>query len=263
MFCPSCRANNAEGAVFCGSCGARLATGAVASPPKTSGLAIASLVLGVLGFCCGLFSITGLILGIVGLLKIGRSAGQLGGKGLAIAGICVSGAALVFWPLILLPQAALLMPALARARTEARKAACMNNLHQVGLGLQVYASEHGGQFPDKLGDLSQYVPASEVFVCPADSRPMVSQSGLKTSYHYVGSLLPKADGAIMIMYDKKGNHPHGRCAQFVDARTEFISEEDFPSRLKESLELVKQHWDEYPPERQAAIEAFYEDRMPE
>ena len=81
MFCPSCRANNAEGAVFCGSCGARLATGAAASPPKTSGLAIASLVLGVLGFCCGLFSITGLILGIVGLVMISRSEGETGRAG--------------------------------------------------------------------------------------------------------------------------------------------------------------------------------------
>jgi hypothetical protein len=47
----------------------------------TSGLAIASLVLGCLGICPnGLTSIIGLILGLVGLNKINKSNGTVGGK---------------------------------------------------------------------------------------------------------------------------------------------------------------------------------------
>lgn len=66
-------------------------------PPKTSGMAVASLVLGIVGFFCGFFSaLPGLILGIVGLKKIRDSDGQLTGKGLALAGVCVSVAALAF-----------------------------------------------------------------------------------------------------------------------------------------------------------------------
>jgi hypothetical protein len=65
--------------------------GQSSSKPKTSGLAIASLILGIIGPCSlGLLSIVGLILGIVGLKKIKASGGAVGGRGLAIAGILVS-----------------------------------------------------------------------------------------------------------------------------------------------------------------------------
>jgi uncharacterized membrane protein len=60
-------------------------------------MAIASLVLGILGFLCGLSAIPGLILGIVALSQISQSRGQLTGRGLAIAGICVSAAVLLLF----------------------------------------------------------------------------------------------------------------------------------------------------------------------
>ncbi len=43
--------------------------------------------------------------------------------------------------------AAILLPALARAREAARRASCQNNLKQVGLQLMIYANEHNGKFP--------------------------------------------------------------------------------------------------------------------
>lgn len=44
--------------------------------------------------------------------------------------------------------AAILLPALARAREAARRASCANNLKQVGLSLKMYSSENrGGMFP--------------------------------------------------------------------------------------------------------------------
>ena len=64
--------------------------------PKTCGLAIASLVCGLVGPCTlGLASIAGLILGIVGLKKIKAGGGAVGGRGLAIAGVIVSVATLI------------------------------------------------------------------------------------------------------------------------------------------------------------------------
>lgn len=53
--------------------------------PKTSGLAIAALV------CVFLCMPLGLILGIVALVQIGKSNGQQGGKGLALAAVIISG----------------------------------------------------------------------------------------------------------------------------------------------------------------------------
>ncbi len=112
---------------------------------KTSGLAIASLVLGICGiFTCGLAAIIGLILGIVGLCAISKRAEQLKGKGLAIAGIVTSAIGIVLIPVILM---VLLMPALSRARSQAINIMSMNNAKQLCLAMAMYCEENEGSFP--------------------------------------------------------------------------------------------------------------------
>jgi Domain of unknown function (DUF4190) len=73
-----------------------------AGPPPNHGLAIASLVCGIIaivpGCCCGMFgapiSIMALIMGIIAISQINASGGQLGGKSLAIAGAICGGCGL-------------------------------------------------------------------------------------------------------------------------------------------------------------------------
>ncbi len=43
--------------------------------------------------------------------------------------------------------AALLLPALGRAKEEARATVCLGNLHQLGLALQVYTQENNNKMP--------------------------------------------------------------------------------------------------------------------
>lgn len=67
---------------------------------EKSGLAIASMVLGIISIVCSLsmifvflgfiLGIVGLVLGIVGKSKIKTSQGQIGGDGMALAGIICS-----------------------------------------------------------------------------------------------------------------------------------------------------------------------------
>ena len=41
--------------------------------------------------------------------------------------------------------AALLLPALAKAKAAGQRASCLNNLHQIGLAVQMYAEDYEGE----------------------------------------------------------------------------------------------------------------------
>src|SRR4051794_1992601 len=43
--------------------------------------------------------------------------------------------------------AGLLLPALSRAKENARMVQCLNNLHQIGMGLMFYADDFDGRYP--------------------------------------------------------------------------------------------------------------------
>jgi len=59
--------------------------------------------------------------------------------------------------------AALLLPALASAREQGRKAVCLSNLRQMGIALQGYANDNEGKIP--------YGPKAPPFTSPADFYP--------------------------------------------------------------------------------------------
>lgn len=138
-----------------------------AAPPKTSGLAVTSLVLGCLGLLtCGITSLVGLVLGIIALVRINKSKGQLGGQGLALAGTIVSAAFLLLAPI----PAAMLLPALAKAKQKATGIQCMNNVKQLNLGLVMYAGDNKDLFPSGTAWCDALIPylggSTNAFVCP-------------------------------------------------------------------------------------------------
>ena len=146
-----------------------LPTAASATPAKTSGLAISSLVLGILGIVtCGITALVGLILGIVAMIKVKNSGGKLRGGGLALAGTIVSGILLFLIPLMILP--AMLLPALAQAKQKAQEINCVNNEKQLALAIRIYSSDNKDQFPPAAtwGDAIKTAAGSErIFKCPA------------------------------------------------------------------------------------------------
>jgi len=121
-----------------------------AQPPQTKppgrGLAIASLVCGIGGLLtCGLSAIVGVILGIVALVKMSKAAAT-GGKGLAIAGLVVSGLGVLLIPVMGM-LAGILLPAVTRARHLAHKAVFMNNMKQLSVATMMYTTEQDGRLP--------------------------------------------------------------------------------------------------------------------
>jgi len=80
--------------------------------------------------------------------------------------------------------AAMLLPALARAREQARRGVCISNLKQIGLGVHMYAQDYDENFPafsiypstgvfyagQSLSLLiPKYVKDTGVFVCPSSA----------------------------------------------------------------------------------------------
>jgi len=147
MYCPKCGTENPDDAQVCSSCGSELPkTSATAENvvPKTSGLAIASLVLAVLSpLTCLMTAIPAIILGIVSLVKIEKSAGQLAGRGLAIAGIVIPPVVLPFVALLM----GILMPALARTRQIAFRMVCRTNMSGLGKAMLIYANDYDDKYP--------------------------------------------------------------------------------------------------------------------
>ena len=161
----------------------------IAPPPflaathaKTSGMAISSLVLGILGmFTCGITALIGLILGIIAMVKVKNSGGKLGGGGIALAGVIVSGIFLVMIPI----YAAMMLPALAAAKQKAQSINCVNNLKQLSIGVRLYSGDNKDQLPPAATWCDAIQPeagTTNIFRCPADF------SGSRCSYAFNAKL---------------------------------------------------------------------------
>jgi len=133
---------------------------------RTSRLAIASLILAALGLpTLGATALFGLIFGVIALVQIGRSRGALRGFGAALTGTVLSTAFLLVLPIF----AALLFPALARAKGKAQTIHCMNNLKQVALAGFLYADANK-TLPDTSNwceALTPFLGGSLPLKCPA------------------------------------------------------------------------------------------------
>lgn len=157
---------------------------------RTSGLAIAALVLGILGMCVPLLGIIGIILGAIAISQTSRP--EVGGRGLAIAGLVLG----IVGTLFVVLQLAILLPSLNRARETANRVKCASNMRQIGTAFMLYANENRGALPPDLATAmsTQALPVS-VFVCP---------SGKNTAAAFTNDVAARAAGNLDYIYTGEG-----------------------------------------------------------
>jgi competence protein ComGC len=162
--------------------------------PKTSGLAIWALVLGILAIvltfiCIGpILAIPAIICGHLASARINRSGGQLAGKGLAIAGF-VTGYVSLALILLLLPIA---IPNFVKARDTAFRNACKNNLRQIENAKQQWALEkqQDASATPNAADLDTYVKNGTASLkCPRGGTYNINSVGEKPTCTIEGHAL--------------------------------------------------------------------------
>jgi len=198
MFCRNCGMANADSGQFCSKCGqplpaaaARTAPGpapvqggSFATPPPvageapTSGKAIASLVCGIFTFFLPA-SIAAIILGHISLSDIRNSAGRIGGRGIAIAGLVLGYLGLSIIPIMIV--AAIAIPNLLRARMAANEASAVGSLRAIDTAAMVYATKFENGFPSSLEALGG-APAGGTTCNQAALLGAPLTSGRKTGY---------------------------------------------------------------------------------
>jgi len=132
---------------------------------KTSGLAIASLILGILSFFPGLGILIGIIaviLGIVALINVKKE--KLKGRGMAIAGI-ILGILGVLFTLLLYGSLFYMLsnPEAGGSFTESRIELSKQLLQQTAGSLELYKTNFGN-YPENLEELAE----NEYFYYPID-----------------------------------------------------------------------------------------------
>ena len=242
MICPKCSAENPENARLCKSCSWVLkstATSVENPEAKTSGLAIASLVLAILApLTVFITALPAVITGIIAAVKIEKSKGQLRGKNLAITGIAL--------PIFLTPFIALAlaisMPIMAQMRVAPNRVTCIQNLQGLGKSMLIYANDHDDKYPTPsqwCDLLIEHTDANETILQCRGDREGPSSYAMNKNIETLGVIAPP--DMVLLFETKPGWNQSGgpelistenHCGEgcfilFNNSHIQFFRTEDF------------------------------------
>jgi prepilin-type processing-associated H-X9-DG protein len=130
-----------------------------------------------------------------------------------------------------------LLPPLQRAREQANRVQCANNMRQLGQAMMIYANTSGGRYPDRVDRLLAYMPAGS-FVCPSTSDTPASGTtpqllaadlakGSHFSYVYVGQNYSTGSlqnpAVTIVLYEPLANHNDGINVLYADGSVNFLN----------------------------------------
>ena len=123
--------------------------------------------------------------------------------------------------------AAMLLPALARAKSKAKSIQCLNHLKQMGLSTEMYASENNDYLPGAQHNLPSWLASlagfngTNVYCCPIEkTRPY--------SYAVNDYLTPRPAGAPQLNFSKRSTVPsHSETLWMSELLEDIISLDHF------------------------------------
>jgi len=152
--------------------------------PASSGLAIASMVLGILSLLtCGAMGVGALAAIICGHLAMGKikaSQGGVGGRGMALAGLVMGYLSLVL--VILAIVASLALPVFSQVQEKATQAKVLREAQTVVAACETYADSHGGNYPD-----SQDVLLKEGLLAASELQDPLQATDAVPAFEYLGA----------------------------------------------------------------------------
>jgi hypothetical protein len=199
-----------------------------------TGMAVTALVLGILGFLfCPIVSVVALILGIVATVRASEQPEVYGGKGMAIAGICLGGGGLI-WALLWVPLTiSILLPSLSRARELAKRAVDASNLRGIGQACQIYANGNGDQLPPNF----QYLLDAGLLTQGQLQDPGDPDDTNMRDYYFVSYGAVSAPFKdlpthwVLAFSDPAYHNDEGANILFINGHVEFIKEPKFTETI--------------------------------
>jgi type IV pilus assembly protein PilA len=180
---------------FCPQCGTKLSPvqtpsstppyppQAPPAAPETSGLAIVSLLCGILFFVFPA-AVAAIIFGHISRSDIRRSGGRKTGAGMALAGLVLGYIGIAIIPIVLI-VAAIAIPNLLRAKMAANEASAVGSLRTLNVAALDYSTNYG-KFPGRLVNLGPTANGDSPSANAAGFVDSVLAKGIKSGYlfHY-------------------------------------------------------------------------------
>tara|TARA_R110002072_G_scaffold42064_9_gene117779 strand:+ start:63980 stop:64663 length:684 start_codon:yes stop_codon:yes gene_type:complete len=208
-----------------------------------SGMAVTSLVLGIVFLCLGPLAIVPLVLGIIAITTTGRD-GAKRGQGLAIAGTSLGGVGILGTCLsagLFLP---IFLPAFATAKNRANQFHSQASIREILTGLEGYALANNGAYPAQNGWEGQLIDGGFVFEESLTSR-VGDVDGDGVIYIY----LPEgyaSTASQLVVYEDPEHYEDWVVVGYADGSTDSISLSELNLILAEQIPEQSSEQDESP-----------------
>jgi len=125
--------------------------------------------------------------------------------------------------------AGVLMPALARARQQARYTVSMTNLKQLGLAVVMYADDHDGKLPDSFEQAKEYYKDTKILESPHKPKGFAGPSYIYVSGH---SMKAQSPARQIVAYENPEYCQDDITTLFLDGHVERMQKDRFLETLE-------------------------------